>query len=203
VPDDYFDERTVNRQLLIWAVASRRQLERWEPLVAASLRAQYGGPPFLDASIWEAETEHHFLLIAGRNLIQAIDMTPDISIEQTIRSELIEGRDLHEHWRDNLPVFLVTPRQKQPKYQSGKDFATRNPTRGPYWWLGWNNHDGPMILPNVPAHAVHELVDRVEATIVAKDPGFRRFIPPRQPSPWMGEVYGKDRWWPKPVESSA
>jgi hypothetical protein len=34
----YFDRRMVNRERLIWTVATRRQLERWEPLVAESVR---------------------------------------------------------------------------------------------------------------------------------------------------------------------
>ena len=198
-PGSYFDELGVNRQLLIWAIATRRQLGRWELLVAANLRAQYkGAPPFPDALIWEVATEHHFLQIAARNLIRAIDLaTPTVPIEPTIRAELIEGRNLHEHWVENAPVFLVTPRTEEPKHRSAKAFAARNPGRGPYWWLGWNNTDGPMILPNVPAHAVHELVDRVEATVLARDYGLRRFIPPRQPSPWLGDESGKDRWWPR------
>ena len=198
MPSDYFDERTVGRQLLIWALASRRQLERWEPLVAANLRSQDAGPAFASAYVWEAATEHHFLLIAAHHLVRTIDLAQaGIAIDRTIHDELIEGRDLHEHWRENMPVFMVKPRQREPGRKSGKAFAKRNPDRGPYWWLGWNNHDGPMVLPNVPAQAVHELIDRVETTVLARDSGFRRFIPARQPSPWMGEKYGKDRWWPK------
>jgi hypothetical protein len=201
MPDDYFDERGVSRELLIWAIASRRQLERWEPLVASNLRASFDKTPFPGALVWEAATEHHFLLIAARNLIRAVDLAKDvmsleIAIDPTIRAELIEGRDLHEHWRENLPVFMVTPRREEPKYRSGKDFAERNPDRGPYWWFGWNNKDGPMIQPNVPAHAVHEFVDRVEKVVLAQDDTLRRFLPPRQESPWFG-VEGPDRWWPK------
>jgi len=30
VTDDYFDERTVNRQRLLFTIATRRQLERWD-----------------------------------------------------------------------------------------------------------------------------------------------------------------------------
>lgn len=199
---DYFDESMANRQLLLWAIATRRQLERWEPLVAANLRAGSGGPPFPDELIWEAEIEHHFLLIAARNLIHAIDLPgAEIAIEQTIRWELIEGRDLNEHWRQNLPVFLVRPRREEPPRQSGKRFAKRNPERSPYWWLGWNSTDGPEALPNVPAHAIHELIDRVEATVIARDSGLKRFIRVRQRSPWLGEDAGKDRWWPRAPDS--
>lgn len=199
--DDYFDERTVNRQLLIWAVACRRQLDRWEPLVAGFVRSQLSGPPCGEALIWEAQIEHHFLLVAARNLIRAIDLTDGaIAIEPTIRAELIEGRDLNEHWRENLPVFLADPRG-EPRYRSGKRFAERNPKQSPYWWLGWSSGDGPQVLPNIPAHAIHELVDRVEETVLARDPGFRRFVPVRQPSRWLGEDAGADRWWPGPRDT--
>ena len=198
---NYFDESMVNRQLLLWAIATRRQLERWEPLVAARLRAGYGGPPFPDELIWEAEIEHHFLLIAARNLIHAIDLPgADIAIEEPIRLELVEGRDLNEHWRENLPVFLVSPRREEPRYPSGQRFAKRNPERSPYWWLGWNSTDGPTVLPNVPARAVHELIDRVEAAVIARDSGLKRLVPLRQPSPWLGEDAGQDRWWPRPPD---
>jgi hypothetical protein len=132
-------------------------------------------------------------------LSKAIDLAgEDFGVDETIRSELKEGRDLHEHWVDNLPVFNVHPRTAEPPRGSGKRFAARNPDRGPYWWLGWNNHDGPMVLPNVPAHAVHGLVDRIEAHVVELDPSWGRFIPARQQSPWLGTEYGKDRWEPKP-----
>lgn len=200
--DDYFNERTVNRQLLMWAIACRRQLDRWEPFVAAFVRSQLNGPPFGDALIWEAQIEHHFLLIAARNLIRAIDMTDGaIPIEPTIRAELIEGRDLIEHWSENLPVFLVRPRSREPRYPSGKSFAERNPEATPYWWLGWSSADGPQVLPNVSAHALHELVDRVEEAVLARDPGFRRFMSVRQASPWLGEEAGRDRWWPRPKDA--
>src|SRR5207247_3430687 len=100
--DDYFDERAVCRELLIWAIATRRQLERWEPLVAAWVRSQYDGPQFPELDIWKTATEHHFLLIAARNLIRAVELAKGVALEipigPTIRDELIEGRDLHEHW---------------------------------------------------------------------------------------------------------
>ena len=50
-PSDYFGEFMVNRQLLLWAVATRTQLERWEPLVAANVAAEFGGSPLEDAQI--------------------------------------------------------------------------------------------------------------------------------------------------------
>jgi hypothetical protein len=56
-------------------------------------------------------------------------------IDPTIRSELIEGRDLHEHWEENMPVFNVSPRVEMPPRSTGRRFAARNPKAGPYEWL--------------------------------------------------------------------
>src|SRR5215216_602583 len=119
----------VNRQRLLWGIATRRQLERWEPLVASNLRAHLAGRPPAGADIWSAEIEHHLALVAARNLIQALELAPaaSVSVDPTLRDELIEGRDLHEHWPDNMPVFNVTPRPAEPPYPSGKRFAARNP----------------------------------------------------------------------------
>jgi hypothetical protein len=208
VADDYFDEFTVRRQRLLWAIATRRQLERWEPYVAEGVR--HGGTSaFDDRNIWLAETEYHFALIAARHLIQAIELAPrsSVSVDSTLRAELIEGRDLHEHWLENLPVFNVVRVErgkrlpgKPPPRRSGKDFAARNPRSTPYTWFRWGSKTGPMLLPNVSAAAVHELVDAVEAGVLAADPALGRFVPARAESPWLHE---DGEWWPKPVESAS
>lgn len=193
--DGYFDQTMVNRQRLFWAVSTRRQLERWEPLVASVVRVQPLIPDCV--TVWSAETEHHFLLIAARNLFKALDLDPPmkVSVDPTLRSELIEGRDLHEHWVENMPVFNVTPRDAQPQYPTGQSFAARNPDHGPYWWLDWSNKTGARIMPNVPAPAFHDLLDAVEAGVLSDDPELGDCMPPRAPSPWVNEG---GEWWPKP-----
>lgn len=202
VADDYFSGLAVTRQRLLWTVATRQQLGRWEPLVAEFARGLWGqGPGLRDGAIWQAAIEHHFALIAARNLIRAVDL-PDgdrIPIDPALRAELVEGRDLHEHWDDNMPVFNITPRPRQPTHRSGKDFAARNPRSGPYDWLRWSSKTGPMLLPNVSAADLHELLDRVEASAVASDPPLGRFIPPRLPSSWTTGPYGR---WPTPAGHS-
>ena len=197
--DDYFDDRMVFRQRLLWAVATRRQLERWEPLVARFARRQMVNRQLDDADIWLAATEHHFVLIAARNLFRALDLAPatDFSIDPTVRAELIEGRDLHEHWAESLPVFNVTPRQTQPRYPSGKNFAARNPDRGPYWWLGWSTKTGAVLLPHVSAPVLHQLLDAVEAEILSQDAALSTFVPPRAPSLWLHQG---GEWWPKATD---
>jgi hypothetical protein len=78
--------------------------------------------------MWAVETEHHFALFAASHLLQALDLDPvtNVAINKTMRAELKEGRDLHEHWLDNLPVFNVSPRVRQPPRTPGREFAARN-----------------------------------------------------------------------------
>ena len=53
---DYFNEGMVNRQRLLWAIATRRQLERWEPLVAAILNEDLAGRPLNGGTWWAVGT---------------------------------------------------------------------------------------------------------------------------------------------------
>jgi hypothetical protein len=115
-------------------------------------------------------------------------------VDPLLRAELIEGRDLHEHWPENMPLFNVTPRPAQPTHRSGKDFAARNPKRGPYWWLGWRSKTGALLLSNVSAPALHRLLDAVEAEVITDDVSLRDYVPPRAPSAWRHE---NGEWWPK------
>jgi hypothetical protein len=195
--EHYFDERMVNRQRLLWTVATRRQLERWEPYVAKGVRLGFSNRQLDGMEIWLAAIEHHFALIAARHVIRALALPPPsaVEVDEKFRSELIEGRDLHEHWEDNLPVFNITPRRMEPPRRSGRDFAARNPRRGPYSWLGWSNQEGANLLPNVAAPALHQLLDAVQAEVLASDATLGRFVPPRAPSPWLFE---NGEWWPKP-----
>jgi len=103
-----------------------------------------------------------------------------------------------KRWDENAPVFNVRPRTAQPPRNSGKAFAARNPDRGPYWWLGWKNKAGAMLLPHVSAPELHYLLDDVEAEVLGKDAALNRFVPPRAPSPWLRH---NEEWWPKADET--
>jgi hypothetical protein len=187
----------VNRQRLLWAVATRKQLERWEPLVAAFLRDSLERRPSDAVLVWSAEIEHHFGLVAAHHLLVAIDLPPasGVPIDPTIRAELTEGRHLHEHWPDNMPVFKVVPPPAQPPRQSGRSFAARNPGESPYWWLGFDSKKGAMFMPQAPAQELHRLLDSVETEVLASDAALAEYVPPRAPSQWM---LHDGEWWPKP-----
>jgi len=205
--DPYF-ETMIERQPLIWAAAVRRQLERWEPLVAlhtlTDLQKNQKPAPEHPVSIglleiWEGESEHHFLLVAAGQLLKALAMlnNPPI-IEEIVASELRESRDLNEHWEDNMPVFNVGPtRPKAPPRPSGKRFATRNPRHGPYCWWAWDGNRGPLVTPNVTATQVHELVEVVIAACNAERPEDPIEIPDATPRPWYIPTKEGEWWWPK------
>ena len=116
-----------------WTIATRRQLERWEPFVATDVLSGvgFGGPELESADTWTASREHHFALIAARNLIKALELEPalNVTVDPTLLLELKEGRDLHEHWDENMPIFNVWPRVEKPPFPSGKSFAERNPRK--------------------------------------------------------------------------
>jgi hypothetical protein len=133
--------------------------------------------------------------VAAGNLLQALDLPPKttVSIDRTIAEGLKEGRDLHKHWPENMPVFNGTPRPRQPGYPSGKRFAARNLRAGPYS-PGFTGKAGALLMPHVPALALHEILDAVEAEVLASDESLARFVQSRAPSPWVKDEYG---WWPK------
>ena len=74
ITSDYFNAGMRNRERLRWTLATRRQLERWEPLVAAFLLAKWARQTSDDPSLWAAEAEHHFALVAAHHLFQALDL---------------------------------------------------------------------------------------------------------------------------------
>jgi hypothetical protein len=75
-PTPCFNTLMLNRQRLLWTVATRRQLERWEPYVAADVLRGYEHRQLDDVDIWLAQIEHHFALVAARNLLRALDLEP-------------------------------------------------------------------------------------------------------------------------------
>ena len=194
---DYFDDVMVNRQRLIWTVATRRQLERWEPYVAAAVRADVGGVRTVlsSAELWAAATEHHFALVAAHHLLKALELEPPsiVTPDPAIRAELIDGRHVHEHWDEYMAVFNTRPPRVKQLGRSGRAFAARNPNATPFIWLRWSSTGGAELLPKVSAPDLHHLLDAVESEVLADDPTLSEYVPPREPSPWL---YENGEWWP-------
>ena len=148
--------------------------------------------------MWPGEAERHLLLDAARNLLKAADlMDGPLVIDPVVADELREVRDLNQHWDENMPVFEVRPRPREPKFQSGKDFAGGNPRRGPYCWWAWDNARGPLVSPNASTTEVHKLVaDTITAARVTQ-PEMADAVPDAAPRPWSEPEKPGDWWWPK------
>lgn len=205
--DPYFNNSN-ERPVTFWASAVRSQLGRWDPLVAKHtkmvLERNLASPPAVPTVMepdeyWRGEMERHFLLIAIGHLLQAIDLMDNPPrVEPIVRSEVKEARDLNEHWVENMPVFMVTPRQRGPGYRSGKDFANRNPQAGPYNWWSWNGQDGPMVTPHVSEVQVRSLVDAALAATSGGPNDMTAYIVEAPPMRWIEPKSADDWWWPDP-----
>jgi hypothetical protein len=193
----YFIPLMVQRQRLLWAQATRRQLGRWERVVAIGVRRDLDKREPDQGAFWLAESEHHLLLAAARSLLRALELDPPSAVisDPVMRAELQEVRDLLEHWDENMPVFNVMPRSAEPPRSSGRAFAERNPKSSPYNPEAWSNVGGAKVTPNVTAPALHELLDAVEAEVLAVEPSLARFGEPRMETPWMRSG---EEWWPRP-----
>lgn len=191
---EYFSGLMARRQALLWAIATRRQLDRWEALVASIVREQVSAAGTV---VWEAEVERHFALIAGRNLLWALDLPgSEVVVDRSALETVKNLRDVHEHWNENMPVFNVSPLQEAPPRKSGQTLAAQEPDRTPFSQFAWNSTEGPMLWSGLPAATLRAVLDEIEEQVLAADPSLERFRPPRAPSPWLGEAAGADRWWP-------
>ncbi len=172
--------------MLLWALAAQRQLDRWESLVMEHVDGSMWDnlPAIPDHRIWQGEAEHHFAVIALDHMLEALKVwTVDVPLPSMVVQEVAEVRDLATHWKDNMPVFNARPRPREPKYSSGKSFATRNPVKGPYFWAAWSSKRGPMLTPNVSGADARQAVEQVRDAVLADDPGLARFVPPEADQP--------------------
>ena len=172
----------------LWAIATRRQLERWEPYLARNVAELHARRQLPGIDVWAAQIEHHLLLVAARNMLGALDVEPksSVQIDGDVRTDLIGGRGIVEHWRENWHAFTSHPRP-EPSHRGAREWAERNPRGGPFNWLDWTSTEGARVLPSVSADALHGIVDAVEAEAVAARPNLAEYIPPRAPSPWRRE----------------
>lgn len=193
----YFEDIGKTREVAYWTTATQVQLERWEPLVAESILLEWKKQTAGGALVWQIDMERHFVLISATHLITAMKfaMYP-VPIDEILTVEIPAGRDLLEHWKENIPVFNMHPRSAQPKYPSGKAFAALNPRQGPYDGGAWDNQVGPKLLPNVPATALRGLVEQVKTQLVKDRPSYRKFFHDWAQSPWHGGDDPSDRWYP-------
>lgn len=191
---DYFDAPAARRQILFWIVATRRQMDRWEPLVAEFLRHQLRREQLPAELIWQGEAERHMAIIAARNLVRCVQELPHsvATLDASLAQRIEDARNLLEHWDENAPIFNVTPTQERPPRRSGQRFLEQQPGRSPYCWWAWTNHDGALLAPGLPAEEVREGLDRAQREVLDADPDLARFVQAAEPSPWRGENH-----WPR------
>lgn len=206
--DPYFDDGLMPaRQTATFCAATRRLLERWELLVAkytqmSGERHRTPTPEILTVmgthEYWEGETERHLLLVAVCNVLKAIKLLDDPpTVAPDVARELIQARDLNEHWDENMPVFHQSPRPRSPGRPSGKAFAALNPWAGPYDWFAWSGNVGPLVTPHVSATQVHQLVDDALGVVRLTHPAMADEVPAAALRPWYEPEKPGDMWWPK------
>lgn len=186
---EYFDSRAVRRQLLLWCVATRGPLEQWEHLVARSVALRLFNKDarrLEGAAIWQMEISRHFALVAARNLLRALDLNGSpLAADSDVGDEVEDLRNLVEHWDENMPVFNVRPREEEPPRRAGKRFTERHPNRSPYDFWSWKGRGGAMLSPTLSSLDLHGFLDQVEQAVLDQSPDMARFVPERQPSPWV------------------
>lgn len=191
------------RQVLLWTIATRQALERWEASVASAIRLEMyekRRPP--GRLLWAAEIDRHWTFVAARNLLRALKVIDlEIRVDNELDEAIIQHRDLLEHWDENMPVFNSFPRQMTPPRPPGKRYASDNPESSPYGQIRWNGSHGPILGSWLPAEKLHEFLDVVQEEVHARSPSLMDYVPKRAPSPWLGEEAGIDRWFPKPLNN--
>lgn len=195
------DDLMQDRQVMFWMLATRRHVRAWELTVAEHVRLG-----LLDdvrdragSLVWSAQLAHHMALVAGHNLLRALDNAEGrySAMPKAMAREVEVLRNLHEHWDEQWPSFYDV-RNPGPLKRSGQHFADLHPGRSPYWALGWSSKDGPLLGPGLLAGTLHEFLAELEAEVLAVAPDLARFVTPIEPSPWLGQSAGNDRWWPRP-----
>jgi hypothetical protein len=201
---DYFAGEMRLRQTLLWVVATRQALDRWEADIAALVRLGLQREQPSGSLVWQSEIDRHMVFVGARNLLRALDLDDlGLTIDRGLRSHLKDARDLLEHWDGNMPIFNERPRSQEPRHRSGQSYVKNHPDSSPYTQFAWNNTLGAMLdPPELAASQVHDLLDDAQARVLELDPSFAEYVPLRPPSPWVGCDEFQSEWWPAPTDRS-
>ena len=192
------DDTMQNRQMMLWILATRRQVRRWEIKLALNVKASLANERPDRREIWAAQIEWHLALVAANNLIRAIDNADGRFSEMPsgLARDVRNLRDLQEHWDEQWPAFYDRT-APGPLARSGKEFASRNPGASPYSFLRWSSRSGPELGPGLGVADVCSYLDLVEAEVLADSPDLQTFVGDLDPSPWVGDENPPDPWWPR------
>ena len=180
----------VLRELLLWSVACRRQLDRWEACVAEITRLGFANEELPGPLVWETSTERHLIFVSARNMIRALDLSDADLVDPHLKDTLRVVRDLHEHWDDYLPIFNRSPRGDIPSngYAAGNWFAENIAEESPFSIWAWNSRVGPKLLQPMPASDLRDALDAVDLWVCCAR---RRHRPSLRGAGRGGAVYGR------------
>lgn len=186
--DPYWEPLAIRRETLFWVVATRIQLRRWEVAHAPIVRAAVIEDREPDgAAIWEAQRERHLTFVAARNLVRALNLDgQEVELDKTL-NVMHWGRDLLEHWDENMPIFNQRPRPRDPKFATGRNYAERYEDHSPFSFGAWRGDEGPLLTPDLSVAELHSILDEVEAQILTAAPHMRQYLKEPPPSPWTEE----------------
>jgi hypothetical protein len=191
------DHTMQDRQIMLWVIATRRQVRRWEIVLARWLKADLKSDTSADPSdIWQAQIEWHLALVAANNLVRAVANTRGriSAMPEDLATDIRNHRDLQEHWDEQWPAFY-NKANPGPLERSGKKFANRHPRGDPYWWLGWNSKSGPTLGPELGVEALYRELDQLQGEVLESNPDLEQYLAPIDETPWVSDEFG--RWWPK------
>lgn len=193
----------IHREVLIWVVGARRQLDRWEVLLAKHTSLGLLQKESPQRLYWDLDIEHHLALVACGQLHNALAQAEGKidPMADPLAQELTMLRHLHEHRDENLPRF-ANASDPTLDHKTAQAFAQRHPRRSPFGFWSWESARGPMLGPDLPSSEVRAELDRIERDVLVRDPALAEYLPAeRAPSPWFGDDAPRpqDRWWPRPV----
>ena len=126
-------EEQIRAEILHWVWSTQTQIYRYDENLGKEMDS--GEAEKLDRMRMCSLTSYdeHLILVAARNLIRAIDMLDEddstITIEQSLRDDLKELRDIYEHW--DITKNCLNQKDYE-KSRSAKKFMNRNPSGRPF-----------------------------------------------------------------------
>lgn len=198
--DEDFVRSVRQEQVLLWAIAARRELHHWDRDVAAAASLRLYGKPEPRILTWTAEIDRHFALVALANLVRALRYADvDVAMEnKDLPERLTDLRNVNEHWDDYMPTFSAGRKIRGPQ-TSGGQFAEKYPGASPYQAWSLDTDQGAMLGPDTPVPLVLTFLGQVETAVLAQRPDLVAVIPEPEESPWLGEDAGDwlPRYWPR------
>jgi hypothetical protein len=183
--------------VLRWCLATRRQLDRWEELLAQMMLISVRNEKPPGALVWEVRMEHHFALVAADNLRRALNRVQQTGFLKDLHQDIELLRHLHEHWDAQEDVFANAANPGPVLNKTAAAFHERHPGRSPYGFFNFKGKTGPQLGPAVNAWELRSALDRIEERAIEVSPDLAPFLTPRPPSPWVCDDY--DNWWPNPA----